>query len=361
MVTAVDARWMLYGANGYTGQLVAKLAVTRGERPLLAARDAAAVGRLAAGLGLDHRAVALTDAAGLRAALAGVGAVAHCAGPFTATSAPMVEACLATGTHYLDITGEVPVFEAVLGRHEDAVAAGVVLLPGAGFDVVPTDCLAGLLAAALPDADTLELGYVAGGGSSGGTASTGLDVAARGGLRRVEGRLVPSPFGRPRRAVPFASGTRMLGAMTWGDLVTAYRSTGIGNITMYGPVPVRESLAGAAFTALQWAMRLGPARALATRVVRRRVSGPDEATRAATTCEVWAQVRNAAGQSRSATLTGPNGYDLTADAVVRAVRYVLAGTGPAGPIAPGAHTPATALGPEFVRELDGVTVTQPAE
>jgi saccharopine dehydrogenase (NAD+, L-lysine-forming) len=352
---------MIYGANGYTGRLVAKLAVARGERPLLAGRDAAAVGRLAAELGLDHHAVDLADAPGLRAALDGVGAVAHCAGPFTATSAPMVEACLATGTHYLDITGEVPVFEAVLGRHEDAVAAGVVLLPGAGFDVVPTDCLAGLLAAALPDADTLELGFLAGGGSSGGTTRTGLDVAARGGLRRVEGRLVPSPFGQPRRAVPFPSGTRTLGAMTWGDLVTAHRSTGIGNITMYGPVPAHGSAAGAAFAALQRVMRLGPARALATRAARRWVSGPDEAARAATRCEVWAQVRNAAGQTRSATLTGPNAYNLTADAVVRAVRYVLAGTGPAGPIAPGAHTPATALGPDFVRELDGVTVTQPTE
>jgi short subunit dehydrogenase-like uncharacterized protein len=351
---------MIYGANGYTGRLVAKLAVARGERPLLAGRDAAAVGRLAAELGLEHRAVDLADAAGLRAALDGVAAVAHCAGPFMATSAPMVEACLASGTHYLDITGEVPVFEAVLGRHEDAVAAGVVLLPGAGFDVVPTDCLAGLLAAALPDADTLELGFLASGGGSGGTASTGLDVAARGGLRRVEGRLVSSPFGQPRRAVPFASGTRTLGAMTWGDLVTAYRSTGIGNITMYGPVPVRGSLAGVAFAVLGRVLRLQPARALATRAVRRWVSGPDQATRAATTCEVWAQVRNGAGQARSATLTGPNAYELTVDAMVRAVRYVLAGTGPAGPIAPGAHTPATALGPDFVRELDGVTITHPA-
>lgn len=350
---------MIYGANGYTGRLVARLAVARGERPLLAGRDAAAVGRLAAELGLDYRAVDLADATGLRAGLDGVGAVAHCAGPFVVTSAPMVEACLATGTHYLDITGEVPVFEAVLGRHEDAVAAGVVLLPGAGFDVVPTDCLAGLLAAALPDADTLELGFIAGGGSSGGTASTGLDVAARGGLRRVNGRLVPSPFGQPRRAVPFPSGTRTLGAMTWGDLVTAYRSTGIGNITTYGPVP-HGSVAGAAFAMIEWVMRLGPVRALATRAARRWVSGPDEATRAATTCEVWAQVRNAAGQTRSATLTGPNAYDLTVDAVVQAVRSVLAGTGPAGPITPGAHTPATALGPDFVRELDDVTVTQPA-
>jgi short subunit dehydrogenase-like uncharacterized protein len=351
---------MIYGANGYTGRLVSALAVARGQRPVLAGRDGAAVGKLAAELGLDHVAVDLADAPGLRAALDGVAAVAHCAGPFSATSAPMVDACLATGAHYLDVTGEVPVFEAVLGRSAEAAAAGVVLLPGAGFDVVPTDCLAGLLKASLPDADTLELAFVVGGGSSRGTASTGIGVTARGGLRRVDGRLVPTPFGQPRRAVPFPSRTRTLGAMTWGDLATAYHSTGIGTITVYGPVPVTGPVTGAVSAVVQAALRFGPARSIATGVIRRLVRGPDEATRSATTCEVWGEVRNAAGRTSSAALTGPNAYDLTADAMLRAVGHVLAGVGPAGPIPPGAHTPATALGPDFVRELDGVRVTGPA-
>lgn len=348
---------MIYGANGYTGRLVAKLAVARGERPLLAGRNADAVGRLAADLGLEHLVVDLHDAPALRSALDGVDAVAHCAGPFSATSAPMVDACLAAGVHYLDVTGEVVVFEAVARRHAEAEAAGVVLLPGSGFDVVPTDCLAGMLVAALPDAVALELAFIVGGGSSRGTALTGVGVTAVGGLRRVGGKLVPTPFGSPRRAVPFPSGTRSLGAMTWGDLATAYQSTGIGDITVYGPVPVNGPVTRAASAVIQRALRYGPVRGLATQVIRRSVSGPDDATRATTDCEVWGEVRNAAGQVRSATLTGPNAYDLTADAVVRAVRYVMAGTGPAGPIAPGSHTPATALGVDFVRELDGVRVT----
>ena len=122
--------WMIYGANGYTGELVARLAVARGERPVLAGRNAAAVGAL----------------------LEEVDAVAHCAGPFVWTAKPMVDACLATGTHYVDVTGEPDVFEAVLARDAEAAAAGITLLTGGGFDVVPTDCLAGLLAAELPDA-----------------------------------------------------------------------------------------------------------------------------------------------------------------------------------------------------------------
>jgi short subunit dehydrogenase-like uncharacterized protein len=351
------SKWMIYGSNGYTGRLIARLAVQRGERPILAGRDAAAVGALAAELDLPHRAVSLGDAAGLRAALADVAVVAHCAGPFDLTAAPMVEACLATGTHYVDITGEIGVFEAVFARDDDARAAGVVLLPGAGFDVVPTDCLAAMLHAALPTATSLELAFLAAGGTSPGTTRSALRGLAEGNRRRVDGRLVPTPFGQPRRVVPFPSGDREVGAIRWGDLASAYRSTGIPTITTYTRVPRPRGFVGSATeSVLRGLARFGLTRVLANRIVTRGVSGPDEARRARSGCEVWGEVRDPSGRSEQASLTGPNGYDLTADAVVRVVRYVAAGTGPAGPIRPGATTPSLALGADFVRELDGVTV-----
>src|SRR5690606_8486416 len=145
--------------------------------------------------------------------------VAHCAGPFTVTAEPMLDACLTTGTHYLDVTGEPLVFEAVLSRDKSAAAAGVVLLTGAGFDVVPTDCLAGLLVSALPDAVSLELAFRAPGGMSRGTATTGLAIVASGGWRRVGGRLCRTPLGSPTRIVPFPTGSRQAGAVPWGDLI----------------------------------------------------------------------------------------------------------------------------------------------
>src|SRR4051812_31106934 len=204
--------WMIYGANGYTGELVARLAVARGERPWLAGRNAAAIGELATSLRLDAMVVDLTDTKALRDALSQVDAVAHCAGPFVRTARPMVDACLATGTHYVDVTGEPEVFEAVLGRDADAKAAGITLLTGGGYDVVPTDCLAAMLAAELPDATELEIAFRAGGGLSRGTALTGLDIATGGALRRGGGPPGPrapggaaeqgrvSPPNRPRRA-----------------------------------------------------------------------------------------------------------------------------------------------------------------
>ncbi|HYG63173.1 MAG TPA: saccharopine dehydrogenase NADP-binding domain-containing protein, partial [Thermoanaerobaculia bacterium] len=154
-----EPAWMIYGVTGYTGELAAREAVRRGQRPVLAGRDPEKVGAIARELGLESRAFSLDDPQALAAGLAGLSAVLHCAGPFVRTSAPMVHACLAAGVHYLDITGEIPVFEEVLSRGEEARRANVALLPGVGFDVVPSDCLAARLAAALPDATDLTLAF----------------------------------------------------------------------------------------------------------------------------------------------------------------------------------------------------------
>lgn len=332
--------WMIYGANGYTGELVARLAVARGERPVLAGRNAAAIGALATSLGVDAKVVDLSNTIALHEALSQVDAVAHCAGPFVRTARPMVDACLATGTHYVDVTGEPDVFEAVLARDAEAKAAGITLLTGGGYDVVPTDCLAALLAAELPDATSLEIAFRAGGGLSRGTALTGLDIATGGALRRVGGTLVRGPLGDPKRTIDFPSKTRTVGAVTWGDVVTAYHSTGIANITVFSPVP--------RVTPAARLLRFPPVRALAARAVRRGAPGPSAEVRARTGVEIVAEVRSPSG-SRRGTLTGPNGYDITADAVVREIPLLAAAP-------PGAHTPATALGPDFVRTLDGVTV-----
>jgi saccharopine dehydrogenase (NAD+, L-lysine-forming) len=336
--------WMIYGANGYTGELVARLAVSRGERPILAGRNATALGALAAELDLDYRVADLRDPLALRRALRDVRAVAHCAGPFAETSAPMLAACLDAGAHYLDVTGEIDVFEAVFGRHEDAVAAGIALLPGAGFDVVPTDCLAALLFASLPTATSLELAFRAGGGLSPGTAKSTVAGMSLGGRVRRGGVLVPSPSGSPRRSVPFPSGQCTVSAIRWGDLVTAHRSTGIPDITTYTALPTGAGLS----SVMAWQ----PLRSLATRLVKLGVRGPDAARRAASRCEVWGEVRDATGEFRTGTLIGPNAYDLTADSVVRAVALVLAGG-----VTPGAHTPSSAFGSGYAETLDGVSLT----
>ncbi|WUH89901.1 saccharopine dehydrogenase NADP-binding domain-containing protein [Streptomyces sp. NBC_00433] len=340
--------WLLYGATGYTGRLIARRAVALGMRPVLAGRSAAKVVPLAAELGLEHRVFGLQEAAAVRRALDGVESVAHCAGPFTRTALPMAAACVETGTGYLDITGEIDVFESLFALGGRAAAAGVTLLPGAGFDVVPTDCLAALLAARLPDATQLDLAFVTRGGASPGTVRTAVESAGDGGRIRSGGEIRTVPFGSRQVRAAFPSGARTVVSVPWGDVSTAYHSTGIPDITTYTAVP-------APALAATRVLRLGPLRGVVGGAVGRLVRGPGERALngSGPGCEVWGRARDAAGNTVSATLTGPNPYKLTVDAVLRIVELL-----PELPA--GFQTPSRALGADFASTLDGVTVTMAA-
>ena len=173
-------QFLIYGATGYTGKLTARTAKDKGLKPILAGRNEAKLKAVAEPLGFQYRAFDLSERAKLDAALGEVDVVLHIAGPFSATSKPMADACLRTGTHYLDITGEIDVFEALAARDAEAKAAGVMLLPGVGFDVVPSDCLAAHLKRRLPDAVDLKI-YIGGlNALSHGTAKSMVEVVAKG-------------------------------------------------------------------------------------------------------------------------------------------------------------------------------------
>jgi short subunit dehydrogenase-like uncharacterized protein len=343
--------WMLYGSYGYTGRLVAALARSRGHRPLLAGRDASRLATQAGELGLAHQAVSLADVAALADVLRDteVSLVAHCAGPYSATADPMVRACVAARVPYLDVTGELDVFEALLAMDGAAKQAGIAILPGSGMDVVPTDCLAAQLKDRLPDAVRLELAFLAPGGMSPGTAKTSLEGSGKGGRVRTGGELVTVPLGWKRRTVPFRSGPVEVGSIPWGDVSTAYHSTGIPDIVVYTRLPGRKQTRMAGLLAPVAA--IPPIRRRLQAIAVRKITGPSAERRAATRSQFWGRVENATGGAAELTATGPNGYDLTADAVVRVVDRVLAGQVP-----PGAHTPAQAHGKDFIAKLDGVTV-----
>ena len=181
---------LIYGATGYTGRLIAKVAADRGASPILAGRDLGRVEAVAKPLGLAARAFDLRDPRRIDAAMAGVSAVLCVAGPFSTTSKPMADACLRNRVHYLDITGEIDVFEALAARDAEAAARGVTLLPGVGFDVVPSDCLAAHLKRRLPDAVDLKLYLSLGANMSRGTAKTMVEAIAAGTRLRRNGRLV---------------------------------------------------------------------------------------------------------------------------------------------------------------------------
>jgi short subunit dehydrogenase-like uncharacterized protein len=349
---AGGAEWMIYGANGYTGHLVAAEARRQGLRPVLAGRRARPIEALAAELGLPARVFDLGDERAAAAALADIALVAHCAGPFAATSAPMIDACLASRTHYLDITGELDVFLAAQRRHAQAQAAGIVICPGVGFDVIPTDCIAAVLKAALPDATHLVLAFDARTRMSRGTARTMADSfrhGRRGGRVRRNGVIEEVPLAHRRRRVDFTGGSATTVAVNWGDLATAFVSTGIPNIETYAAMPLAAAIAS---RALDWARPL-LARDPVQGVLRRladRLSGPSAEEWRTGSARFWGEVRNAAGERRAARLETANGYRLTVDGTIMATKWLLAHA-PQG----GYTTPSLLMGARCVERLPGST------
>jgi short subunit dehydrogenase-like uncharacterized protein len=341
--------FLIYGANGYTGNLIARLAVERGLRPLIAGRDADKIGRLASELGLEQRAFALDDGAALEAALQTVEVVLHCAGPFSHTSKPMADACLKTKTHYLDITGEIVVFETLAARGREAEAAGVMLLPGTGFDVVPSDCLAAHLKRRLPSANKLTLAIHGLSRISHGTATTMVENINRGGLVRREGKLASVPTAWKTREIDFGRGPVKATTIPWGDVATAFHSTGIPDIEVYAALPTAMRLMMKMSRPLGGLLASGPVQRFLKKRIKAQPPGPSDAERARGKSFVWGEVSDAAGQTASARLRGPEGYTLTALTALAIVGKVLAGQAPAG-----FQTPSRAYGADLILEIEGV-------
>lgn len=343
-----NTHWMIYGANGYTGRLVAEEAQRQGLTPILAGRNPASLHALGSVLGLECRVFDLADRDATHAALNGVAVVANCAGPFSATAAPMIEACIASGAHYVDITGEISVFEHAHGLDEVARAAGIALCPGVGFDVIPTDCIAACLKEAMPEATHLALGFDTGSGLSPGTAKTTVEGLKLGGKIREAGQLRDVPLGYKRRDIDFGRGLKHAVTIPWGDVATAFYSTGIGDIEVYLPVPPAAAIGMRAMDKLRPLLGRERVQEWLKAQVDKRVAGPDELTRSRLRTWVWGEVRNARGERRTARLETANGYDVTIHGVLLAVRHLLAQPGAAG-----YFTPSKLFGARCVEQLPG--------
>ncbi|WP_016888831.1 saccharopine dehydrogenase family protein [Mycobacteroides abscessus] len=341
--------WMIYGANGYTGALIAQRAVDDGELPVLAGRNGEAVSALARRLGLPYEVFDLDDTATVDRALKDIDVVAHCAGPFSTTALPMVHACLRSRTHYVDLTGEVDVFESIYALHDRAVAVGVTLVPGVGFDVVPTEYLAVSLAHALPSATHIDIALVSRGGFSPGTLKTGIEGIRRGGRIRRGGQLVPVRLGHRSRRIRLANSEVTVHSVPLGDISAAFRSTGIPNITNFTVVPLGR-FAHRADPLLRTVLRAPVIASTLIKLIARSVPGPSGRTRAATHSELWAEARDDHGVTKRALLRVPNTYEFTVASTLLSIRLLTTTTGPAG-----AWTPSQAFGDHFLETVPGTT------
>jgi short subunit dehydrogenase-like uncharacterized protein len=341
---------VVYGASGYSGDLCTRALTRVGLRPVVAGRNAEALRPLAEDLELASRAVQLGEPRALRDLLATATVVLNCAGPFDRTIEPVVEACLDTGTHYLDLAGELSEFQLIERYDARARGVDVLLLPGAGFAVVPTDCLAVHVARRLPTASRLDLAFATSGGVSRGTLTTLLrDLPTRGAQLRG-GLLVPARVGEERRTVDFGGGPVPVTTLPWrADGLTAARSTGVATIRTFVAVPGPSRVLLQVGAALGPVLRTAPVRAGLSRLVARAPAGPSPERRACGWSAAWAEAADDAGTSVAARLIGPEAYDLTAFCAVALVRRVLR-----GPVPVGFTTPAAAFGPDVVLDACGV-------
>ena len=340
------SNWMIYGANGYTGELIAREAKRRGLAPVLAGRSGDKIAALAQELGLESRVFGLDDMNTAVAQLRGISLVLHCAGPFSATAAPMMDACLQAKAHYLDITGEIAVFELAQSKNAQAQQAGVVLCPGVGFDVIPTDCVAAALKKALPDATHLALGFDSRSGFSPGTAKTSVEGLAQGGKVRRDGKIVTVPLAAKVRRIDFGDGEKLAMTIPWGDVSTAYHSTGIPNIEVF--IPGSPAMIANAKRAnhFRWLLGLGFVQGLIKSRIANTVKGPSEEVRAKLPTHVWGEATNAKGEKKTARIRTANGYSLTVTGSLAVVDFLLKNK-PAG----GSYTPSKLVGADLVTLL----------
>jgi short subunit dehydrogenase-like uncharacterized protein len=341
-------QFLIYGATGFTGKLTARTATEKGLRPILAGRNEAKLKAIAQPLGLQYRVFDLSDAAAIDAALGQVDAVLHIAGPFSATSKPMADACLRTGTHYLDITGEIDVFEALAQRDEEARKAGIMLLPGAGFDVVPSDCLALHLKQKLPDATDLKI-YIGGlNALSRGTAKSMMEAVPSGARVRREGRIITLSTRPKETTCDFGEGATPTIVIPWGDVSTAYYSTKIPNIEVR-MAATPQIRAGANMPhVVRKLVGTSVVQSLLKARIDRMPEGPNEDVLRAGYRVLVGVACNARGQTVRARLRTSQGYLLTAQTGTEITRRIVAGEGK-----PGFQTPSLVFGPDFILQFEG--------
>lgn len=305
---------VIYGSYGYTGNLIAELASKSGLNVLLSGRNDQKLTEQSARLGLAYRRASLESKDEMDHLLSNADIVIHCAGPFIRTWKQMAEACIRNSCHYLDITGEILVFESLKKMDSQFKNAGIMAMAGTGFDVVPTDCLAAFLSARLPDADMLELAFMGlGGGVSRGTAKTMVENIGEGGLIRNDGKVEKVPAAFRTRKINFGKKESLAVSIPWGDISTAYTSTGIPNITVYMSAPSKMIRLMKFSNYIRFLLKLGFVKNMLLKKIDQKPPGPDDNQRERGKSYIWGRVENKTGKQFEAVIETCEGYRLTAE------------------------------------------------
>jgi short subunit dehydrogenase-like uncharacterized protein len=343
---------LLYGANGYTGELIIRYAKDKNVPLTISGRTNQSIQPLAEKYNLEYRIFSLDDVHVIAENLSDILVVIHAAGPFSRTAAPMVEACIKTNTHYLDINGDLSVFEMIRRYDEQAQQADVMLLPGAGFDVVPTDCIAMQLKKQMPDATSLKLGFITkgSGGLSHGTATTMIEKLGEGGAERKNGKIVRVPLGHASKNINIQGRDYFCMTIPWGDVATAFYSTGIPDIETYIRISKWTYLVLRMQGLFNWILRRKVTKKFIQDKIDARPPGPSDEQRENSFIFVWGEAYNEKGETSSAQLTCKEGYTFTALSCLWIAEQVTEEN-----YKPGFQTPSMAYGEKMVYNIEGST------
>lgn len=344
-------KYLIYGAYGYTGQLIVEEAVSKGHQPVLGGRDREKLEKVAKKYKLESINFGLENPDRIVEVLKDFDLVLHAAGPYSVTAQPMVKACLATNTHYVDITGEIGTFEYIASKDNAAKQAGIVMLPGAGFDVVPTDCMASFLHDQLPDATHLEMGFQSLSKLSRGTALTMTENLSKGGAIREAGKIKVVKNAYQTRQKKVNGKDISFVSIPWGDVSTAFHSTGIPNIILFFGAHPKMIKRMKKMERFKWILGLGLIQNILRNRVKRTVTGPSEELRNTARSYIWGEATNAQGQKVSAEMNTLEGYKLTALTSTSAVEQLLTGS-----FEPGFYTPSKAFGTDFIKQFGDTTL-----
>ena len=350
----------VYGATGFTGGLIARELKRREASFLIAGRDRRKLDRLSEVLGeVPMRAVAADDASGLREMLEGCSVVVGCAGPFTLYGEGLVAAAADTGTHYLDTTGEQPFIRMVFEKYgERAAETGAALVSGMGFDYLPGDMLAALVAEGMGPLEEIVVAYhVDGFAPTHGTALSALEIMRGGDVVWADGdwRAAPRSADGGRWRFPEPIGEQRMLRYPAGEQITVPRHVETARVrTLLSGMVVPPRLmpvVAAASPLLGLAMRT-PLRNAMGALVRRLPAAPSENDRKKSRFTIDCEARSAAGV-RHGTLRGSDVYGLTASCLAHGAMLC------ADPAYDrrGALAPAQAFDPtEFLAALDDFDV-----
>ena len=350
----MNSNFLIYGAYGYSGELIAREAVERGLKPILTGRNEGKLKTLAEELSLEYSCFSLEDKNALNKALEPTSLVIHCVGPFTSTAQAMLEACLQTKTHYTDITGEIDVFEKAQALDDQAKEKGIMLMPGVGFDVVTSDCLAVHLSKQIESPNNLALAFAnIGGGLSHGTALSSLNKMGKKSNARINGKIEDVPWGQKQSVLKLDGKEFKAQSIPWGDVFTAYYSTGIENI--YVCMQLGGSMKYLPFIQnnLGFLLRPKAIKGFLKGKIDRLPAGPNEKSLESSKAILWGDISNAGGDSKRAILKTPGGYVVTYLAAITIAQKILNGNFKAG-----YQTPAQCYGEELALELPGVEWVQ---